>query len=165
LPDDDEDHAVTRANLAATTRKAALLAAAIIACGALPALAEVQVVLDQAKIIRMPSRMATIVIGNPSIADVTVQKNGIAIITGKTYGVTNLIVLDPAGEMLSEEQVVVKPAESQIVTVQRGVDRESLACTPLCERTVKLGDAAANFDAITGQASARSGLATNAPSK
>jgi hypothetical protein len=28
---------------------------------------------------------------------------------------------------------------------------------------VKLGDAQANFDQITGQASARSGLATNAP--
>ena len=154
---------MSSANLPAPLRKAALLAAVIMLGGALPAHAEVQVVLDQAKIIRMPARMATIVIGNPSIADVTVQKNGIAIITGKTYGVTNLIVLDPTGEMLSEEQVVVKPADAQIVTVQRGVDRESLACTPICERTVKLGDAQANFDQITGQASARSGLATNTP--
>src|SRR5690242_6333539 len=116
LPAAHEDHAVSSANLPAPLRKAALLAAVIMLGVALPARAEVQVVLDQAKIIRMPARMATIVIGNPSIADVTVQKNGIAIVTGKTYGVTNLIVLDTSGEMLSEEQVVVKPADSQIVT-------------------------------------------------
>lgn len=122
--------------------------------------AEIQVLLDQAKIIRLPHGMATIVIGNPSIADVTVQKSGIAVITGKTYGVTNFIVLDAKGEIVSEEQVVVQPADKSIVTVQRGVDRELLACTPLCERTVKLGDAQANFDAVTGQASARSGFAT-----
>ena len=36
------------------------------------------------------------------------QKTGIAVITGKTYGMTNLIILDPKGEMLSEEQVVVQ---------------------------------------------------------
>ena len=141
-----------------------LAAAAILAIpagfAAQPARAELQVVLDQAKIIRMPARMATVVIGNPSIADVTMQKSGIAVITGKTYGTTNMIILDPKGEMLSEEQIVVRPSDQAIVTVQRGVDRESLACTPLCERTVKLGDAAVNFDAITNQATARSGFAT-----
>jgi|1185.fasta_scaffold670248_1 Flp pilus assembly secretin CpaC len=124
--------------------------------------AEVAVMLDQAKVIRLPARTSTVVIGNPAIADVTIQRSGVGIVTGKTYGMTNLIVLDAAGEMVSEEQVVVRPADASIVTVQRGLDRESLACTPLCERTVKLGDAPVNFDAVTGQASTRTGLATGA---
>jgi Flp pilus assembly secretin CpaC len=136
------------------------LAALLLCATGSAARADVQVILDQARVIRLPPRATTVVIGNPAIADVTIQKSGVGIVTGKTYGMTNLIVLDPAGDMISEEQVIVKPAEDAIVTVQRGLDRESLACTPLCERTVKLGDAAANFDAVTGQASARSGLAT-----
>jgi Flp pilus assembly secretin CpaC len=124
------------------------------------ALAETEVLLDQAKVIRLPAGMATIVIGNPAIADVTVQRSGIAVITGKAYGTTNMIILDANGSTIADEKVVVKAPEEDIVTVQRGVDRESLACTPLCERTVKMGDAQANFDAATNQASTRSGLAT-----
>ena len=144
-----------------STRNMLVGVAALIACvTSSAAWADVQVILDQARVIRLPARATTVVIGNPAIADVTIQKSGVGIVTGKTYGMTNLIVLDPAGDMISEEQVIVKPAEDAIITVQRGLDRESLACTPLCERTVKLGDAAANFDAVTGQASARSGMAT-----
>src|SRR5262245_23010551 len=110
------------------TKKALLAAAALFAAlGAPSAHAELQVILDEAKIIRLPAGMATVVIGNPSIADVTIQKSGIAVLTGKTYGITNLIILDRSGEMISEEQVVVKPLDQAIVTVQRGVDRESLA--------------------------------------
>src|SRR4051794_10687509 len=79
--------------------------------------AEVAVMLDQAKVIRLPARTSTVVIGNPAIADVTIQRSGVGIVTGKTYGMTNLIVLDAAGEMVSEEQVVVRPADASIVTV------------------------------------------------
>lgn len=127
---------------------------------AAPAMAEVQVVLDQAKILRLPPKVGTIIIGNPAIADITIQRSGIAIVTGKTYGTTNMIILGNAGEMISEEQVIVRPPDEAIVTVQRGMDRESLACTPNCEKTVMVGDAAANFDFIAGQATTRSGLAT-----
>jgi len=146
-----------------TTTRLMVMAVALVAASlwAGAARAELQVVLDQAKVIRLPASASTVVIGNPAIADVTIQKSGIGIVTGKTYGMTNLIVLDGRGDMISEEQVIVKPADDAIVTVQRGLDRESLACTPLCERTVKLGDAAANFDAVTGQVNARSGLATS----
>jgi Flp pilus assembly secretin CpaC len=128
--------------------------------------AEVQVSLDQAKVLRLPPNVATVVIGNPLIADISVQRAGIAIITGKTYGVTNMIVLDAAGTTLSDEQVVVRAPEQSIVTVQRGMDRETLSCSPQCEKTVKVGDAQGNFDLITSQATNRAGLAQGqSPSK
>src|ERR1700720_3514817 len=55
------------------------------------------VVLDQAQIMQLPDRVGTIIIGNPLIADVALQAGGNVVVTGKGYGSTNLIVLDPAG--------------------------------------------------------------------
>ena len=50
--------------------------------------------LDQARVIKVPERAATVVIGDPLIADLSVQPGGIAVITGKGYGATNVIVMD-----------------------------------------------------------------------
>ncbi len=55
---------------------------------------------DQAKLVRLPGRVATIVVGNPLIADVTLQPGGMIVVTGKGYGATNFIALDRAGEVL-----------------------------------------------------------------
>ena len=49
----------------------------------------VTVTLDQARLIRLPAAISTLVIGNPLIADATLQKGGVAILTGKGYGTTN----------------------------------------------------------------------------
>jgi len=58
--------------------------------------ADVTVIMDQAKLMRLPDRVATIVIGNPMIADASLQPGGLMVITGKGYGLTNLMVLDRA---------------------------------------------------------------------
>ncbi len=50
----------------------------------------VTVHLDQAKLLKLPERTATLVIGNPLIADAAVQPGGVLVITGKSYGMTNL---------------------------------------------------------------------------
>ena len=55
------------------------------------------VTMDQAKLARVPPRTATLVVGNPLIADVSVQAGGAMVITGKSYGLTNLIALDSSG--------------------------------------------------------------------
>jgi Flp pilus assembly secretin CpaC len=120
----------------------------------------VTVVLDYAKIIRLPERTQTVIIGNPMIADITVQKNGVVIVTGKTYGVTNLIALDNSGAMLAESMISVQAADESVVTVQRGLERESYSCTPHCQPTVVLGDGAGHFGAIGGQVGTRNTLAT-----
>jgi hypothetical protein len=99
----------------------------------------INVTMDQAKITRVPPRTATLVVGNPLIADVTVQAGGIMVVTGKGYGITNVIALDQAGKLLFEKQVRVKsPVES--VVVYRGITRESYSCAPYCERRITVGD-------------------------
>ena len=96
--------------------------------------------LNQAKIIRLPPNAQTVIVGNPSIADVTVQKNGILVVTGKSYGMTNVIALDAKGALLGESRLRVDNANDAIVMVQRGLERQSYTCTPSCEPTVTLGD-------------------------
>ena len=61
----------------------------------------VTVHLDQAKLLKLPERTATLVIGNPLIADAVVQPGGVVVITAKSYGMTNLVALDRAGTTLS----------------------------------------------------------------
>src|SRR5258708_22640914 len=63
---------------------------------------------DQAKLVRLPTRVATIVVGNPLIADVTLQTGGIIVVTGKGYGATNFIAMDRARENLVDPLVHVQ---------------------------------------------------------
>ena len=119
----------------------------------------VTVVLDQAQMMQLPDRVATIVIGNPLIADITLQAGGNMVVTGKGYGSTNMIVLDRAGAtLLSKTIQVVGPRDA--VVVYRGIDRESYSCAPYCERRITLGDAPPYFDAALGQAGARTSQAS-----
>jgi hypothetical protein len=121
--------------------------------------ADINVVLDQARLVKLPQGVATLVIGNPAIADASVQAGGTLVITGKGYGVTNIIALDRAGNNLLEKSIEVRGPRANTIVVYRGVDRESYSCTPNCERRVTLGDGTAFFDTTSGQTSARNGLA------
>src|SRR5258708_5083840 len=60
----------------------------------------IAVSVDQAKLVRLPTRVATIVVGNPLIADVTLQTGGVVVVTGKGYGATNFIPMDRRGVIL-----------------------------------------------------------------
>lgn len=120
--------------------------------------ADIIVTLDQAKLVKLPEKVSTIVIGNPLIADATVQAGGLMVVTGKGYGITNLIALDRTGAVLMEKLVEVE-GPMDVVVVYRGVDRESYSCTPNCERRITLGDSPAYFDVALGQTAARSGAA------
>jgi Flp pilus assembly secretin CpaC len=113
----------------------------------------INVMLDRATITSIPKGTATIVIGDPLIADVHLVGNqapGVMIVTGKGYGVTNVIALDNSGRKLDERLVqVLGPAES--VVVYRGVTRESYSCAPDCERRITLGDTAEFFNNALSQ--------------
>jgi Pilus formation protein N terminal region len=136
----------------------ACCAVAIIAPRSAPA-ADVIVILDQAKLLKLPERAATIVVGNPLIADVSLQPGGLMVVTGKGYGLTNLIALDRAGAVLMEKSVEVQGPGGDLVVVYRGMERGTYSCTPDCERRITLGDGNAFFDAIINETGARNGMA------
>ena len=137
----------------------ALIAAAI--AGHKPAAAAdmINVVLDQALVTKLPERIATIVIGNPLIADVSIQSGGLMVVTGKGYGITNMIAFDRNGVVLQEKLIQVQGATDGVLVVYRGVERESYSCTPVCERRVTLGDTPSFFEATLGQTGTRVGQA------
>src|SRR5690242_10892783 len=87
-----------------------------------PALADnLTISVDEARVMKLPDRVATIVIGNPLIADATLQSGGILVITGKGFGSTNMLVLDRAGAVLMDRTVqVLGPTTSDIVVVYKG---------------------------------------------
>ena len=109
---------------------------------------------DQAKLVKLPGRISTLVVGNPLIADVTLQNGGIVVVTGKGYGATNFIAMDRAGEILMDRIIQVEGPTDQVVTIYRGVERESYSCMPVCQRRVTLGDGDAFFRAASEQAGA-----------
>ena len=119
-----------------------------------PTVDTIAVNVDQAKLVRLPGKVATIVVGNPLIADVTLQPGGMIVVTGKGYGATNFIALDRGGEILVDRQIQVEGPSDRLVTVYRGVDRESYSCMPVCQRRVTLGDSDTYFTTTMNQAGA-----------
>jgi hypothetical protein len=115
---------------------------------------------DQAKLVRLPGKVATIVVGNPLIADVTLQPGGMIVVTGKGYGATNFIALDRGGEILVDRQIQVEGPSDRLVTVYRGIERESYSCAPLCQRRVTLGDSDVYFNNTMSQAGSLSSTAS-----
>jgi len=124
----------------------------------------IAVYVDQAKLVKLPAKVSTIVVGNPLIADVTLQSGGIIVVTGKGYGATNFIAMDRNGEVLVDRQIQVEGPTDQLVTVYRGVERESYSCMPICQRRVTLGDGENYFTAAIDQAGSLSGQAAGAAS-
>ena len=129
-----------------------------------PAFADeaIAVDLDQARIIKLPERAATLVIGDPLIADISIQPGGLAIITGKGYGATNVVALDRSGAVLLERNVVVKGPPDRVVFVYRGIARNTYSCTPECSPRITLGDDTDYFDKTLAQAGSRTTQALSA---
>jgi len=142
------------------------LAALVLLCAsaACPALAEdaITLMLDRATVIKAPAKTAMVVIGNPAIADVSVQKNGVLVLTGKAHGETNLLALDDQGQLVSESWLRVQSSNRNMV-VYRGAEPETYSCTPHCQPTIALGDTEKHFGKAGTQSTARNGLANPNP--
>ncbi|KKB13207.1 hypothetical protein VE25_03550 [Devosia geojensis] len=103
--------------------------------------APISVNANMARILRLSAPAATVVIGNPGIADVTIQDPQTLILTGKNYGRTNLIVMDAAGTPIADTIVEVVQLQAGTMTVYQGMERTTVVCAPTCQPTVMLGDA------------------------
>jgi Flp pilus assembly secretin CpaC len=115
--------------------------------------------LDQARIVKVPDRATTIVIGNPLIADLSVQPGGLAVITGKSFGATNFMVLDKSGAVLNEQNILVQGPTDPMVVVYRGGDRQTYSCTPFCSPRLTLGDDAKYFNDTLNEITTRNAQA------
>ena len=113
------------------------VAAVALATTAVPADTGIQVVMNQAKIVKLARPADTIVVGNPAIADAAVQDANTIVLTGKGFGVTNLVIMDAEGSPIVDEQVYVTRQDDRSVRIYRRSEVQTLSCTPLCESSYK----------------------------
>ena len=118
----------------------------------------VVVTVDQAKVYRIPRPAATIIVGNPAIVDAAIEDEQTLVLTGRSFGVTNLIVLDAEGSAVVDQPVVVRGSETNTVRIYRRDSRETFACAPVCEPTLTIGDNVATFEFASEQIETRNAL-------
>jgi Flp pilus assembly secretin CpaC len=107
---------------------------------------------DQVVLQPLERPASQIIVGNPSIAEVSLQANNMLAITGKTFGVTNLIVLDQEQKQIFNARLMVK-TDDKVVTLIRGSGSSSFACTPKCQPVLKIGDEKEQFGLVAAASS------------
>ena len=103
---------------------------------------------DQSQLLRLSRPAAEIIIGNPTIADVSVQGGNLLVITGKSFGITNIIALDAERTVIQDQRVLVQRDERKVVNLQKGGKRESYNCSPQCNPSITVGDDTQYFDMV-----------------
>ena len=134
------------------------LALAFLHTSASLAAQELVIKTDQTQLISISGNPGTVVIGNPSIADVTVHGNKL-FVHGRAYGSTNLIILDENGNQLSALDITVMLGGENNLQVYKAGARFSYVCAPGCEGTLQSGDAAGFFGDISKMDAKKSGTA------
>lgn len=124
----------------ALARMGAALVALWIGCSAAPAAEAIDVVIDFAKILKLNRPAGTIVIGNPGIADASMGDENTVVLTGKSAGTTNLIILDEADKEIVNAVVRVSSDLRQLTTIFYGSKRQTFSCAPHCEQVITVGD-------------------------
>ncbi len=101
------------------------------------------VAMDEARVITFPQPVATVFIGNPAIADVTIIDSRHAYLLGKTFGITNMIGMDIDHNTVMNRAVAVTNGNGGAVTLNRGADTYNYTCTASrCETGPRPGDPA-----------------------
>ncbi|GJL90990.1 pilus assembly protein N-terminal domain-containing protein [Hyphococcus sp.] len=121
--------------------------------------------MDQVRPFKLDGPAKSIVVGNPAIADVTIQDNSNILLFGKAPGLTNIYVFDETGEAAQNLIIRVRTPSSDMLTVHRGNARTTYNCTTNCEATVTVGDDTTQFETVSTQIESKYGQATSLAQK
>ncbi len=124
--------------------------------------ADLTVGIDQTRPVRLSSPVSTLSIGNPAIADVSMQNGNVMFVIGKTFGNTNIIGLDAKGDTVLDLIIHVTEPGNGNVTVFRGTQQVSYNCAPNCARVLMPGDSGDAFGALSSQFADKSGKGESA---
>ncbi|MCJ8517904.1 Flp pilus assembly secretin CpaC [Pseudorhizobium tarimense] len=117
-----------------------MLAASLALPGAGSAVAQEQetdllrVFMNHARVLRLDRPVSKVIVGNSNVADATVADPTTIVLTGRSFGTTNLVLLDSDGNAIADERILVSIDEGNTVRVFRQTDRVILSCTPNCEQ-------------------------------
>ena len=101
----------------------------------------IQVPLLKATILKLSGRASNVIIGNPGVADVTVENPGTLVLFGRGPGETNILVFDSAQKQILSASIVVAPDKEGPVSVispstgkSSGMIEILYACADRCVR-------------------------------
>ncbi len=92
-----------------------------------------RVSMNHARVLKLDRPVSKVIIGNSKVADATVADATTIVLTGRSFGTTNLVLLDADGNAIVDERVLVSIDEGNTVRVFRQTARTVLSCTPNCE--------------------------------
>ena len=93
--------------------------------------------IDHATRVQLRAPAGSVIVANPRIADVTVVDANTLFITGKGYGVTDIVAVDALGRPLFQSQVVVSAGSTGSVRVWRGAQATEMTCAASCAPSVR----------------------------
>ncbi len=116
---------------------------------------------DQTVTLKLAAPANSVIVGNATVADVSVHDARTLLVTGKSFGSTNLTVLDRAGNTIYSSQLVVGGEDATGLTIVRGPSTYSYSCVDKCRATPMVGDAPGHFSdvmsTVTGKAATAKG--------
>ncbi len=147
-------------------RCSVMAASALFLLAGLPAFAREELILysDHSKLITLPRLPGTVVVGNPSIADVTLDGDRL-LLHGRNFGNTSLTILDQTGAMMRDYEINVTLLETNSAMVFKNGARVSYTCTPNCQPTLTVGDLyTPHFDDLADAINEKTEIASGQPS-
>lgn len=129
-----------------------IFAAAILSVVASQASAgQVWLTMDQVRPYELQKPAGQIVVGNPAIADVTVQDKERVFLFGKSPGMTNIYIFDDEGQFVDNLIIRVRATTQDMLVMHRGAERMTYNCTTNCEPTMTVGDDQNTFTQMNQQ--------------
>lgn len=114
-----------------------MAALGVFLAGAAQAWDPISVEVGKSRILRLKQEQepAVVFVGNPAIADVIIEREGVLFVLGRQPGETDVWILDDDGKALLHRPLVVTAINSRHITVQRGANttqEQTLSCNPRC---------------------------------
>jgi Flp pilus assembly secretin CpaC len=127
-----------------------ILAAMVLASLSQAALAEpFRVSVDQTVPIRLTAAAHSVVVGNASVADVAVADPMTLLVTGKSFGSTNLVVLDREGRSIYTSAIAVAASgDANELTIIAGGKTQTFSCIDKCRPTLRVTDDPQRFGEV-----------------
>ncbi|WP_421693953.1 pilus assembly protein N-terminal domain-containing protein [Aestuariivirga sp.] len=121
---------------------------------------ELVLTFDQSQRLALPALPSTIVVGNPAVADVTLDGKSL-FLHARGHGLTNLVIYDEQGGKIGNYLLRVVFDDPLSISVYTPKGRNTFTCVTDCESTLRIGDASENFGNYMAQTGARNGFASS----
>lgn len=111
----------------------------------------------QSVMLKTSNPISGISVGSPVIADVAVHDANSIFVTGRSFGITSLHILDNKGRVIMERPIQVVDANPGKMTIVRGSDQFTMDCSPKCQPMPSPGDNKDYFETVLSQSETLSG--------